>query len=453
MFNQENRGFVSKVGEMLNFTSGLSNPASWLMELFGSNKASTGVFVNTQTALSVPEVYNAVSKISGHIASMPLECWEETSPGEKAKIQEPGCTVWNRPGMWTRAELVEKLMVDALLLGNGRLYIGRDGNNQVRGLYPLQSDTARTIMVDGKRWHLVPMDTTVDAGIPSDAFEQQDTPSGAVYAIPDKDVFYVMGLTVNGFWGENLLSLAKDTIGLSVTGNESAGTLYLNSGKPGILLKAPKGTFRSAEDASEFLTNFRKATGGVENAGKTAMIKDGMEVVNMQWQTMDSSHVDMRQFQRESAALLFLLESVIGTDAGSAYKGVTEKNTAYLVNCLLRWMNKIQCEADRKLLSARSLDRKSCYTKLSLSPLYQNDRAGLALYTSSLRQQGIISTDEARDLHGYKKAEDVDEKDFSTDYDSLIVPMSGSSADPTQEQQADPNEAIEKDEPGPVEGD
>lgn len=423
------------------FTSGLSNPASWMMEYFGSNNSSTGTNITVQSVLGIPEVWNAVCKISGHVASMPLEAWRESPSGEKKRVRERGVDVWNNPPNFTRAETVEKLMVDMLLLGNGRLFIERDRNGIPVGLLPIQSAYARTVVVDGKRWHCVTVDSGNDAGMssaankPGDVYDQ--IRSGNYYKIPDEDVFYIMGLTTNGYWGENLLSLARDIFGLSIAGAESAGALYANSGKPGILVEAPAGLFRDKKEAKEWLDGFNEMHSGLDNAGRTGMLANGMKAVQMQWQGMDSSHVQMRQFQREASALLFLLESVIGSDS-AAYKGVTEKNAAYSANCLLRIRNKIQLEADRKLVRQRPSSRDLLYTNLSVLPLHQSDRNGLALYTSSLRQQNVISTNETRMMHGLGKAEDLEGTDYSSDY-RMYEGTQLDAADPTEELQADPN--------------
>lgn len=427
--------------------STLSNPASWLMQLLGSNASSAGTAITIQTVLGIPEVFNAVCRISGHVASMPLRAVRESDSGDKEFVSQPGVRLWNSPGQFTRAEIVEKLMVDVLLLGNGRLFISRDANGIPNGLIPIQSAYARTVVIDGKRWHCVTVDSGNDSGIDS-AFNSpkttNDIKAGNYYKIPDEDVFYVMGLTTNGYWGENILSLARDIFGLSIAGAESAGALYQNSGKPGLLIEAPTGLFRDKKEAKEWLDSFNEMHSGVDNAGRTGMLANGMKAVQMQFQTMDSSHVSMRQFQREAAALIFLLESIVGSDT-SAYKGVTEKNTAYSVNCLLRIRNKIQLEADRKLLTGRARNSELVYTELSMMPLHQADRNGLALYTSSLRQQNVISTDEVRMMHGLTKAVSDDENDYSVDYRWQYPAESGesgeTSADPTEELQSDPNES------------
>lgn len=389
--------FTSKIGQMFNMTSGLKNPANWLTQYFGGTKSSTGITVTLESALGVPEVWNAVSKISGHLSSLPLELHESNQDGEKNIINnDRGSKVWREPNdVQTNQVLVEKVMVDALLLGNGRAYIERNSMGQPTGLIPLQANDTQTVMVDGERWHCVSINSGTQQGQLDDKSE-----NGTLYKIPDRDVFYIMGLTTNGYWGENILSLFKDTLGLSIAGAESAGTMFQNSGRPGLLLEAPTGAFGTNDDAQAFLEAFNAAHTGLDNQGKTGLLRNGMKAMPMSYPTMDQSHIGMRQFQREAAALIFLLESVIGDSTGSVYKSITERQSVYLTNCLGRWITKIEQEADKKLMSGRNKVSGSYRYKLDIRPLFANDRDGLALYTSSLRQQGVVSGNEIRELHG-----------------------------------------------------
>lgn len=438
------RTLLSTVGNAFSLmTSGISNPAQWLMEAIGFRTSSSGVMVTVENALGIPEVYNAVAKISAHISSLPLQAID---PETKQPVTSQGVERWNSPSMLnTRPELVEKLMVDTLLLGNGRLWIERDVTGQPIALWPIQSKNTQTVMVDGERYHFVTMNDGDDFTALKNAAGVDGSATVAQYKIPDRDVFYIMGLTKNGFWGESTIQLMRDTLGLSIVGCESAGTLYKNSGKPGIILEAPLGAFADQEEAAEFLNDFRNAHDGVDSAGKTAMIKDGMKATSINYQQMDTSHVAMRQFQREASALIFLLESVIGSES-NAYKSVTEKNSAYLTNCIQRWTNKIEAEADRKLLSRRAYAR-GVRSHMDRTPLFQNDRYNLALYTSSLRQQGIASTNDCRSIHGLPAAEVADGVDYDTDYHSLAA-GGGNSSNPNEEQQADMNESESPDDAG-----
>jgi len=452
--------FKSTIGQMFNFTSGLKNPASWLTQYFGSTKSSSGIVITPQVALGIPEVYNAVAKISGHISGMEMDCWIKDKDGgtDVKDMSDPGARVWNNPNpVNTSQSLVEKLMVDALLLGNGRFYIERNGKGEVVNLWPIQAEDAQTVMVSGERWHCITINTGTEVG---DMKTDAESPSGTMYKLRDEDVFYVMGLTRNGWWGENLLYLAKDVLGLSVAAAESAGTLCANSGRPGLVLEAPQGHLTDPKDAKEFLKSFQDAYTGLDNVGKTALIRNGMSVHSMSWQSMDSSYIDNRQFQRECAALLFLLESVIGDQTGNVYKSITERQSVYLTNCLQRWTTKIEQEANKKLLSGRKLTMGNRRYKLDIRSLFENDRDGLALYTSSLRQQGIITTNEARKIHGMKPLENTEDgTNYDEDAHLMLTGGSGGSEedntqeeDPTDEKSADTTKDVAGD-PQPKEKD
>ena len=110
--------------------------------------------------------------------------------------------------------------------------------------------------------------------------------------------------------------------------------------------------------------------------------------------------------------MIFLLESIFGDNTGSTYKSVTERNAAYITNCLGRWINKIQDECDKKLLSGRQKAAGNYCYKMDTSALYKHDRISLAQYTSNLRQQLMISGNEVRELHGLKPMEGLDD-DFN----------------------------------------
>jgi HK97 family phage portal protein len=423
--------FKSKIGQMFNYTSGLKNPANWLVQYFGGTKSSAGINVTLQSALGVPEIWNAVSKISGHISSLPLELHEYSQNGDNKVVQnDRGAKVWASPNqIQTNQVVVEKVMIDALLLGNGRLFIERNSMGQATGLIPLQAENTQTVMVEGQRWHCVSINSGTEQGQLTNTNEQ-----GTLYKIPDEDVFYVMGLTTNGYWGENTLSIFRDTIGLSIAGGESAGTIFQNSGRPGLLLEAPTGAFGTNDDAQAFLEAFNAAHTGLDNQGKTGLLRNGMKAVPMSYPTMDQSHIGMRQFQRECAALIFLLESVIGDSGGSVYKSITERQSVYLTNCLNRWISKIEQEANKKLMSARNIKSGNYEYKMDISPLFSNDRDGLALYTSSLRQQGVLSGNEVRELHGFGPVPEL-----ADDYAVMTMGNAAGSdpADPEEEKQAD----------------
>ena len=406
---------VSRVGQMFaRITSDLKNPASWLLQSLGlSNESKAGIPVTVHSVLGIPEVWMAVNKISGHLSQMPIDCMERKDENGRSYSEvaqnDAAADLLARPNEYfNKATIMEKWVVDALLYGNGRLYIERSANGTPVGIYPLQAESCQTVVANGERWHTVSIDAGSEVGDLQSKHDQRAT----MYKIPDRDILYLMGLSRNGWWGENPIHILKDSFGLSIAGQEASGATFRNAGRPGLLLEAPRGAFRTAKEAQEFMESFNNAHEGLDKSGKTGMIREGMKAQVLPNDTNASGYVQQRQFQRESTAMIFLLESVFGDNTGSTYKSVTERNAAYITNCLGRWINKIEDELNSKLLSARKKAGRRHYYRMDTSCLFRHDRLSLAQYTANLRQQMMISGNEVRELHGLKPVEDLVE-DFN----------------------------------------
>ena len=275
--------FTSKIGTMFNQTaSNLRNPAAWLLQSLGlSNQSASGITVNINTVLSIPEVWMAVSKISGHLSQMPIECrqFSEDELGHEYSTRvnsDAGARVLRNPSeFFTKATLMEKWVVDSLLYGNGRLYIERGANGLPKALYPIQAENATTVVAKGERWHTI----TIDSGSEIGSLKAVNKDRTTMYKIPDRDVLYMMGLSRNGWWGENPIDILRDSFGLSIAGQEASGATFRNAGRPGLLLEAPRGAFRTAKEASEFMDQFNNAHEGLDKSGKTGMIREGINLL------------------------------------------------------------------------------------------------------------------------------------------------------------------------------
>lgn len=435
---------ISKVGQLFaQATSGVKNPAAWLLQSLGlGNESSAGISVTAESILGIPEVWMAVSKISGHLSQMPIECrhLEDDGAYTTAVKSDAGQAVIKNPSEYfTKATLIEKWVVDALIYGNGRLYIERGANGQPRALYPLQAQNCTTVVSNGERWHTV----TIDTGQSIKPLQPSESGS-AMYRIKDDDILYLMGLTRNGWWGENPIDLLRDPFGLAIAGQEASGSSFRNAGRPGLLLEAPRGAFRTAKEAKEFLESFNSAHEGLDKQGKTGMIREGMKAQVLPNDTNSTGYVKQRQFQRESMAMIFLLESVFGDNTGSTYKSVTERNAAYVTNCLGRWINKIQDECSKKLLSERQKRTGSYCYKVDTSCLFKHDRQAVAQYTSSLFQQGAVTPNEIRELHGMAPHPDGDQLPHEIEKENLDkaaeIAQTSSEPDDENEEKAIPEQ-------------
>ncbi len=389
-----------RLGKAFKAFSNTRNPSEWLMEAFGIKKSKTGVSVTVQSALGLAPVTYAVNKISGHIAQMPIDICQYNADGTRPKLYNNTFRLLNKKPneMMTAYQFKEIMMVHALIAGNGRAYIQRNSNGTPVGLIPIMPQNCQTMLVEGQKWHLV----TQDSGTTQDALPIK-LKSGEFYKIPDRDVMHVMNTSYNGIWGMHVIDMARDVFGLTQAGQEGAAITIANSGKPALLLEAPQGMFRSNEDAKSFLDAFNSKHAGLDNSGRAGLLRDGMKATTLPVSASDAQFLEQRNFQREEIALLFGLESIMGDDSGQTYRSISERNTAYINNCLGRWFAKWTEEIETKLMPYGSLE-----AKFDTTQLMQGDPNSLAQYTLQLNQQGVATINEIRFMHGLDPVEGGD---------------------------------------------
>lgn len=388
-----------KIGKTFRALTTATNPANWLVEAFGGKKSKTGINVSVDSALGLAPVTYAVNRISGHIAQMTLEIYKEDEDGSNPRVKNNIYRLLNKKcnEIMTPYQLKEVMMVHALISGNGRAYIERNSLGTPIGLIPVLPANCQTLLVEGQKWHLVQQ----SPGLAQDVIPNTYL-NGGYYKIPDRDMIHILNTTQNGIWGMHVIDQARDVFGLTQAGQEGAAVTIANSGRPGMLLEAPAGMFRSPKDAQEFLDGFNKKHEGVENSGRAGLLRDGMTATTLPVSAIDGQFLQQRNFQREEVALLFGLESIMGDNTGQTYKSISERNTAYINNCLGRWMHKWTQEIESKLLPS------SLEAQFDTTLLMQGDPNSLADYTLKLSQTGVATVNELRKMHNLDPVEGGD---------------------------------------------
>lgn len=374
----------------------------WLLQtLLGTRGQSDGMTVDK--ALSYPPVWHAVSKISGHIAYLPLNLHRETTRAGKTKNERPTDHLGYRT-MRVRANSYQtpfvfkrQLMVHALLLGNGYAYIKRDG--LMTELWPLLPDRIETVLIQGRKIHLYKPDRderlSLEADIQLAMKRAKEQGYSEVVPLDDADVLHIPGLSYDGFSGKSLMSLAARSWNLGIGAENVERARQRKGYAGGVMLEAPDGVFSKQKEAEEFLQWYRKEQDGEENAGKTGLLTRGVKANVLQMSNADGQFLENRKFQRQDAALAFMLEHILGDDSSVSYNSLEQKNLAYLQNCLSTWMKAWEEECEVKLLTEAEL-QKGYYFKFNDGALLRTDKQTTATIISTLRSSAVINANEAR---------------------------------------------------------
>lgn len=403
------------VFEALNMvTSGVSSPEQWLIDALGGGTSASGTKVNFDSVISIPAAWNSINLIAGHLSAMPKEVRRTlTTGGSELVTTSPAYTISNMwcSDLYTPFTFWQTLMTHALVQGNGRAFISRDGNQLPSEMTLILPNTSWTVVVGGDKWHVCWFSDDMHGDVVSPRLAQQLAPyargsvagGGTQYYIPDQQVLHVPGLGYNGLWGYPLEAVAKDTFGLELAGLEAVSYSFNNAGRPGLLLTAPKGMFRTDKEAREFMTQFTNTHEGNQNRGRTGMLREGMGATTLDAVDSDSGLSTLRDKSEDDIAKLFGTEYLMG-ESSAVYKDLPTRMAAYVTNTLLKWMETIEAEGNRKLLTERQYRRQGLYFHLKAARLLRGSPTDLATYTGQLRTQGLINGDEGREYHDLNPA-------------------------------------------------
>lgn len=363
-----------------------SKPSSWLVDwIRGDQDSETGVSIDGKSALRYAPVWNAVNRICGRVAQLPILVYQQT--GERTKVRavdHPAYRLLKRQPnrIMTPATFKELVTYHAMMWGNGRAAIIRNPRADPIELVPLLPGQSRTVIVNGEKWHVT--EVTLDSG------------EIVSYKFRDADVLHVMGLGYDGVQGYALWDLAKGSWGLGLATEKNSARLFRNQTIPGLILEAPPGVFADDEEAKKFLAAFRGMHEGLDNVGKTALLREGIKASKLSQSGQEAQAIEQRAFQREEAGLWFMLESMLGIDSSVSYNSLEQKQLAELINCLNPWLVKWQEQCEAKLLREREIAADSHFVRFNTGALLRSDtRTTYQTLAEGVRGR-LITPNEAR---------------------------------------------------------
>lgn len=379
------------------FASTLSNPDSWLVRWLRGDDgdgSDSGVTVNAKTVLTYAPVWMGVNKIVGLVGQLPLCAYERTD--ERHNVKRPdhaGSYVLDYPNDLMDASVFrETITAHAILQGNGRAYIERDGRNNPLELIPLLPDRTKTILVNNKKWHVVTDPTT-----------------GEISKLPGADVLHICGFGFDGIQGYSLVEMAKNSIGLGLAAEKHTNRHFKNNAIPSLILEAPAGVLTKETEAKAFLKDWNDYHQGLTENSKAGLLRGGIKATQLGMSGRDSQWIEQRKFQRQEAALWLAIEQILGDDSSVSYNSLEQKNMAFLVNCLMRWNVKWEQQCNRKLLTVQQRESRSHYFKFTVAALMRATlKERYEVYASAV-QNTILNPNECRALEDLPPYEGGDE--------------------------------------------
>ena len=372
-------GLLHSRDKPTNATSG----SSYRFFLGGSTSGKT---VTERSAMQMTAVYSCVRILAEAIAGLPLHLYTYKEDGGKEKaIGHPLYLLLHDEPNPEMSSFVfrETLMTHLLLWGNAYAQIIRNGKGEVVALYPL-----------------MPNRMTVDRDSSGQLFysyqmNNSDAPTmkaGTVILKPS-DVLHIPGLGFDGLVGYSPIAMAKNAIGLAIATEEYGAKFFANGATPGGLLEYP-GTVKDPDRVRE---SWNKGFSGSQNAGKVAILEEGMKYTPISIAPEQAQFLETRKFQINEIARIFRVPPhMVGDLEKSSFSNIEQQSLEFVKYTLDPWVVRWEQSLSRALFTPE--EKKQYFFKFNVEGLLRGDYQSRMNGYATARQNGWMSANDIREL-------------------------------------------------------
>ncbi len=345
--------------------------------------------VNDKTAQSVSAVYACVSAISETIASLPLHLYERDDARTKAKDHSLYGVLHDiaNPNQ-TALEFREYLMACVLLKGNAYARIERGWDGQVTALHPIHPDRVSILRTA--------------TGL---IYEYSDH-KGTVHKLLQDEVFHLKHRAGDDvLMGVSPIQASRETIELSIAERDHGNATFSNGTRLSGILKFPQ--HLKPEQRTGLKTSWDSQYSGGANAGKTAILDQGVEYQTISMSLEDAEWIEARKFSVIEVARLFRVPPVIIQSMESAnYSNSVELARQFVTLCLRRHLVAWEQAISMQLLTPAG--RRRYKPEHSVEGLLRGDSTTRAQFYREGIDAGWLLPSEARKLENLPMIEGID---------------------------------------------
>lgn len=364
---------------------------SWLGAPFGLTDAdawarlgassSAGVNVNNGNVMTLSSAWACGRLISETIGTLPLGINERTRDGRRPAPQHPlDFILGMQPNSDTVSSVHWEAVVAAMLFrGAARCEKLMVGERLVglEFLYPDRLTISRG--ADGAKEY---------------RYTQED---GRQRRIQASRIWTIPGFSLDGKNGVSVIHYGANVFGAALATDQAAAGTFRRGLMPTVWFKYPNVLKKEQrDDAREMIEN---RLSGAINAGKPAILENGMEVGNLGIDPVDAQLLESRRFSVEEICRWFRVPPwMVGhTDKSTSWgTGIEQQMIGFLTFTLAPWLKRIEQYIVKDLMSPA--DRSRYYPKFAVEGLLRADSAARAAFYSVMVNNGILTRDEVREL-------------------------------------------------------
>lgn len=363
--------------------------AVWQEILRRGTQSKSGNTVNLNSALKVSVAFSCVQKIANGCSQVPFKLFQSVETGGIPKtVAARDHRLYDlltvKPNNWTTSYEFRETLVLHAAFGNAYVFINRGMGGRVLELIIL--NPARVTKIQNEDYSIV---------------YEIEAKNGAKQVFPAESIWHVRGPSWDGVVGMDLLTLAREALGLAISTEETHARLH-EKGIRASGTYSVEGTL-DAKQYSALKDWIVKEFAGAENSGAPMILDRGAKWLQQSISGVDSQHLETRKFQIEEVCRFFnVMPIMVGyNDKTATYASAEQMFLAHVVHTLSPWYARIEQSADANLLTEK--ERKAgYYFKFMAAGLLRGSHQGRSEYYAKALGSGgspaWMTADEVREL-------------------------------------------------------
>ncbi|MHB8110513.1 MAG: phage portal protein [Syntrophorhabdaceae bacterium] len=382
-----------------------------ILEIYGGASTSSGVSVNSDTAMRLITVHSCVKVLSETVKQLPLHMMERAgklkNKAEDFYLYE---LLHDQPNTWmTAPEFWGMAEAHIAMRGNFYAYKAQLPGRPIRSLIPLKAGAVQEVKQHAD-YSLTYRIATNDESVAGAAYDDgliTGTTGSVVKEFSQDKIMHLRGLTLNGITGVNPIQYARETMGLGLAGERFLARFFGKGMHPGVIFKHPKPL--NAPAHANLKANLKAKYEGLGESWEMMLVDEDMNVEFPPIKLVDAQFLELMKLTEAQVCGLFRVPLMLiqSGDKAPTYASAEQFMLSFVVHSLMPILVNIEKAIRRDLLTPE--EKKRDYAKFAVGGLLRGDfKARMEGYQIGVNSE-IFSPNECRDWEDLNPYEGGDE--------------------------------------------
>ncbi len=352
---------------------------------FGGGSTSSGVSVNSDTAMRLVTVHNCVKVLYNCVSQMPCQLMEDVNDIKtKAKTHPLYKIIGKRPNGWmTAPEFWGMVIVHVSLRGNFIAFKTKYGP-EIRELLPVAPGRVQEIKQNAD-YSLTYKIVGPDG-------------SGAKEYSQDQ-IFHIRGLSLDGFTGMNPIQYERECLGLGLAGEKFLARYFGKGLHPGAIVTRPAGT--TEKDPQKLIAALNAVYAGLDTSHDLMLLQDGMTMTFPPLKLVDAQFLELMRMTEAQICGMYGVPLIL-VQAGATpatYASSVQFKQSFVDFTIAPIAVNFEGAIDRDLLTED--DQETIYAKFNMGSLLRGNMAErFAAYAIGIDKE-FMNPNQARNLEDW----------------------------------------------------